>query len=272
MMAGRAVARKIASLQPPEKGGGPAPLMEAPEKALARLLGAYRQKGMGLNEMLLNIFGQENRQAAEKAASFASSFSEPQLQSSMALSLITMHEYTKNAGYAAELVDFCIRTSGGRPGAQAACTAAHAARIAANVGETYCHNPSDTLDILFSFSGSECLKDEIVRVMMCLSRISSATFEPKIFNNVLRATKLLAQVSPSYIRAFLTSMARLSDMGEHGAVNDASGSLIAIWAFRKGCVAYMPGLMDALASRDVDEISRIACDLRALFCKFEPIH
>lgn len=271
MMVGGGVARKIASLQPPEKSGGPASLMETPRQAFARLPCTYGQRGMGLNEVFLNLFGQENRPAAEKAANFANSFSEPQLQSSMALSLITMHEYAKSADYALKLIDFCIETNNGKPGAQAACTGAHVARIAASVGETHFHNPSDTLDILFSFSNSECLRNEIVRIMMCLSRISSKTFEPRIFNNVLRATKLLAEVSPSNVRVFLTSMARLSDMGEHGAVNDASGSLIAIWVFRKGCVAYMPELMDALASRDVGGISRIACDLRALFCKFEPM-
>ncbi|HNT60419.1 MAG TPA: hypothetical protein PKJ97_00390 [Candidatus Bilamarchaeaceae archaeon] len=271
-MAGREVARKIASLQPAERNCGQFRLMETPEREFHRLFEAYQKSGLGLIDIFSRIFGPGKGRAAEKAAGFVSSFPEPHLRSSMAITLITVHEYTKEPDYASRLMDFCTEADGGgKLGAQAACIGAHVARIAANVGETHHHNPSETLDILFSFSGSAFLRDEIVNVIMCLSRISSGTFEPKIFNNALKATRMLAEVSPSNVRPFLTSLARLSDMGEHEAVNGASGSMIAIWTFRKDCVAYFPGLMDALANRNVAEISAIADEMRSLFCKFEPV-
>ncbi|MDD2655521.1 MAG: hypothetical protein PHQ80_02530 [Candidatus ainarchaeum sp.] len=273
-MADRGVAR-ILSVVPPAPGESrprkSIPPFETPENALRRVVAAYHERGMGIKDVFSAIFGPGHEAAAKKVAERLDSFTETDLRDSFAISLLTVHEYTKSAEYALKTMDFCSTASGraGASDASEACTASHIARIVSNIGTRLDHNPSDTLDLLFGFSESEHLMGDIIRIIMCLSRISVNTYEPRVFNEVLRATRMLSQYSPSSIPCFVSSMARLSDQGEIDAVWNASGAMVTIWTLRKCCVAYMMDLMEAVHDKDPDGISGIADDLRAIMCDIE---
>jgi hypothetical protein len=110
----------------------------------------------------------------------------------------------------------------------------------------------------------------MVRALMCLSRISMSIYEPEAFNRLVNALHLLAEVSPSNVPCFLSSMVTFSNNGQKGVVDDACCALIAIWTLRRSCVSYMTGLMDAMGKADAEAISEIAENLRARICTVEP--
>ncbi len=275
-MVGRGVARKIASIAPPRPEAGlprkSVPPLESPESMFRRVIEAYMEKGMGPREALSRLFGPGNEEAARRAAERLESFTDPDLRDSFAISFIAMQEYTGNPEHVLKALDFCASLSrDSRNDVQEACTAAHLARIALNIGEQPGHNPSDTLGLLFDLSANQYLRENMVRALMCLSRISMAVYEPEAFNRVVNALRMLCEVSPSSVPRFLSSMVIFSNSGQKRTVDDACCALIAIWTLRKGYVSFMVELMDAINKADADAVSEIADDLRARICTVEPV-